>query len=107
MTTQQSIAPLTPRFRIRPGTMMTALGVLVAIAVTIVFLTLGSAHHTTVAIPATPAPTAGIATPQLHYLGPRQLTAAPNPTSGAVAQNSDAGAPHYTCLGVSAGLCNR
>ena len=107
MSTHQSIAPLTPRFRIRPGIVATALGVLIAIAVTTVFLTVGSAHHATLATPVTPAPTAGIAAPQLHYLGPLQQRAASSPNSGAVSPSSDAGAPHYTCLGVSAALCNR
>src|SRR5947209_2851309 len=107
-STHPSIAPGPPRFRIRPGTVATALGVLVAIAVTTVFLALGGAHHSTVAIPVTASSTAGVSTPQVHYLGPRQMQAALTPNSGAVAPNAGTGrpGPRYTCLG-TAGRCVR
>jgi hypothetical protein len=81
MSTPQTIARVTPRFRIRPGTVVTALGVLVAIAVTIGILALTGTHHTTVTTPATTSQAAG-ATPQTHYLGPRQQQA-PATTHGA------------------------
>ena len=51
MFTSEPIEPLTPRVRIKPAAAATALGVLVAIAMTIMFLTLTSIlHHTIVAI---------------------------------------------------------
>jgi hypothetical protein len=108
MSTHHSIAPRTPRFRIRAGTVATGLGVLVAIAVTIVFLSLGGTHHSTVAIPPTAASTAGASMPQVHYLGPRQMQAARTPNRHAVAPNSSVGVPaqRYTCLG-AAGRCVR
>jgi len=46
MSTTQSIPHVTPRFRIGPRTVLTALGLLIAIAVTITILAL-TAHHTT------------------------------------------------------------
>lgn len=108
MSTHHSIAARTPRFRIRPGTMATGLGVLVAIAVTIVLLSLAGTHHSTVAIPPTAASTAGVSMPQVHYLGPRQTQVVLTPNRGAVAPSSGAGAPaqRYTCLG-AAGRCVR
>ena len=62
MSTPHTIARVTPRLRIRPGTVMTALGVLVAIAVTIGILALTGTHHTTVTTPATTSQAAASAT---------------------------------------------
>jgi cell division septation protein DedD len=101
MHTPQSIGHITPRFRITPGTALTALGVLVAIAVTIMFLALtGTNHHTTVAIPATTSQAGASATPQTRYLGPRQQQA---PISSHDAASAAVGDPvaHPTCLGAS------
>lgn len=108
MSTHQSIARLTPRSRITPGTVLAALGVLVAIVGAIVFLALGAANHSTVTIPATASSTAGVSTPQVHYLGPRQLSAVLDPQSGDGAPTASTGAPapHYNCLG-AAGRCLR
>jgi len=98
MSTPQTIEPLTPRFRITPGALLTALGVLVAIAVTVTFITLtGTNHHTTIASPAT-SQAAATATPHTQYLGPRQQHA---PTVSQGAGSAPAGEPaaHYACLG--------
>ena len=53
MSTPQTITRVTPRSRIRPGTVLTTLGVLIAIAATIVILGLTGTHHTTLTTPAT------------------------------------------------------
>jgi len=101
MYTPQPIEPLTPRFPIKRGTIVTALGVLVAIAVTIMFLTLtGTNHHTTAAITATTSQPAATATPQTRYLGPRQQQAPISPNDAASAAAGDPVA-HPTCLGAS------
>jgi hypothetical protein len=97
MSTPQSIEAVTPRIRIRPGRAVTALGFLIAIAVTIMFLTLtGTNHHTTAVIPAPTSQAGATATPPTHYLGPRQLRADGGATPTVGASNS---APRYTCLG--------
>jgi hypothetical protein len=75
MFTTQHIEPITPRLRTGPGTVVTALGVLVAIALAIVILALTSTHHTTDTTPATTSQAAASATPRTHYLGPRQQRA--------------------------------
>jgi hypothetical protein len=100
MFTTQHIEPITPRLRIRPGTVLTALGVLVAIAVTIVFLAVTGTHHTTVTTPATASQAAASATPQTHYIGPRQQQA-PTTTHGAASAASAELAAHSTCLGAA------
>ena len=94
----QPIEPITPRIRIKPGTLLTALGVLVAIAVTIMFITLTGTNHHTAAIRATTPQPAATAIPHTHYLGPRQQHA---PTSTNAATSAAAGEPaaHYACLG--------
>jgi len=95
----QPIEPLTARLRIKPGALLTALGVLVAIAVTITFLTLtGINHHTTVARPATTSQAAARATPHTQYLGPRQQQA-PTSSEGAVGAATGNPGAHYACLG--------
>lgn len=108
MSTPQSIPHLTPQFRVRLGTLLTALGVLIAIAVSIVILALTGANHTTVATPVTPAQAAADSTPQVRYLGAGQVHAALKPQSGAVTTSTaGAGTPaHYDCLG-AARSCHR
>jgi hypothetical protein len=106
MSTTQTTAWVSPRFRLGYGMLPIALGALVAIAVTTVMLALIGANRTTVptrstvptrttvASPAITSQPAGVATPQVHYLGPRQTRAA----LYAPAAGSDRAA-HYTCLG--------
>jgi hypothetical protein len=100
MSTSQGIPHPAPGFRIALRTVLTALGVLLAIAVTITFLALTGANHTTVATPVTASQAAAGSTPEIHYLGPRQNSAAlsATPTSGASGLAADP-APHFTCLG--------
>ncbi|MGB8881531.1 MAG: hypothetical protein WCD11_34875 [Solirubrobacteraceae bacterium] len=101
MSAPQSIPHVTHRFRIGLGTMLTALGVLLAVAVTIIILALTGANHTTVATPVTASAAANGSTPQTHYLGPRQQRAAINPQNGGITATASAGkpAPLYSCLG--------
>jgi hypothetical protein len=76
MSTRQSIQGATPRFRIGHGAALTALGVLIAVAVTIIILALTSASHTSVATPVTApqrdgggnASTAGAGNQTVHYI---------------------------------------
>jgi hypothetical protein len=91
----QSIPHVTARFRIGPRTVLSAVGLIVAIAATIIILAL-TANHTTAATPAT-APHAAItvSTAQTHYLGPRQEHATPNPQTSGTTANP---AAHYNCL---------
>jgi hypothetical protein len=107
MSTPHSIAR-PPRFRIGLGTLLTALGVLIAIATTITFIALTGANQTTAATPATPSQATAGSTPHIHYLGPRQQSARPNPQTaqiqgGGTTPTTGAGnpAPHYTCLGAA------
>jgi hypothetical protein len=104
MSTPQSIPRATPRIRIGRGTVLTVLGVLAAIAATIVILALTGANHTTVTNPVAAPQVAGASRPQTHYLGPRQQDAAPNPQTrddtGPVAGASNPTA-HYACLGAA------
>jgi hypothetical protein len=74
---------------------MTALGVLVAIAVSFAILALAGAHRTTNPVTASKA-TAG-PVPQIHYLGPRQLRVGLNPLT---TQTHTGGTTvtHYTCV---------
>jgi hypothetical protein len=74
MSTQQSIPRLAPRFRIGLGRAVTALGVVLAVAVTITILVFTGANHTTVINPVTHSeaagdstPAAGSATTTVHY----------------------------------------
>jgi hypothetical protein len=99
MSTPETIARVTPRSGIRPGTIVTALGVLLAISVTIALLALTGTHHTTVTTPAKTSPAAASASPQTHYLGPRQQQALPT-THGASAASAGPSAP-YVCLGAA------
>jgi hypothetical protein len=84
---------------------MTAIGVLVAITVSVLILALTGASHSTTATPLTPSQAAGGSVPQLHYLGPRQAHAGLN--SQAAQVHGDARtqpvagpnrAPQYTCV---------
>jgi hypothetical protein len=123
MSTPQSIPHPGPRYRIRPGTLLTALGFLLAIAVTIIVLALTSANHTTLATPVTASQAAGSSTPQTQYLGPHyERTVRPRPIStglprvspllqtrpisrpsGGITPATSAGNPaaHYNCLGAA------
>jgi hypothetical protein len=98
MSTTQGISHLTPRVRIGFGTVLAALGVLVAIAVTIGLLALTSANHTAAAIPSATSPAVAGSAPEIHYLGPRQTSAALSATTSSGLGASDR-APHITCLG--------
>jgi hypothetical protein len=82
---------------------MTALGVLVAIAVTITILALTGANHTTAPTPATASQASSGSTPQVHYLGPRQEHAVINPPSGGGSTTVGVGNPasRYSCLGAA------
>jgi hypothetical protein len=90
----QSIPHVTPRFRIGPRTVLSAVGLFIAIAATITILAL-TANHTTAATPATAPHPAARYTPQTHYLGPRQEQATPHPQTSGITANPSA---HYTCL---------
>jgi hypothetical protein len=63
VSTPQSIPRLAPRLGIGPGRALTALGVILAVAVTIIILVQAGANHSTVATPVTPSQAAPIATP--------------------------------------------
>jgi hypothetical protein len=82
---------------------MTAIGVLVAITVSIVILALTGAHHTTATIPVTPSQAVSGSVPETHYLGPRQVRAGlssqraqPHSVAGAPAASNRA--PQYRCV---------
>jgi hypothetical protein len=102
MSTPQSIAHR-PRLRIGLGSLLTAIGALVAVAV--VFLALTGANHPTIASPPTTSQAASGSTPHIHYLGPRQVR------EGIIAQTPRmyhavtgqrmvrAAPPQNTCLG--------
>jgi hypothetical protein len=100
--------PRAPRFRIGLGTLTTALGVLIAIAITITFIAVTGANHTTAVTLVTPSQAAAGSTPHVRYLGPQQQTVRPNPQT---AQIQDGGstpttgarnpASRYTCLGAA------
>jgi hypothetical protein len=102
MSTPQGIAHQ-PRLRIGLGTLMAALGVLIAVGATIAFLALTGAHHTTIASPPTGLRAASASTQHVLYLGPRQVSeelAAQSVHGGVTAPGAvGAAAPHYTCLG--------
>lgn len=105
MSTPHTI-PRAPRFRIKLGTLMTSLGVLIAIATTVTVIALTGANHTTLAPPATASQAAAGSTPHIRYLGPQQQSARPNPQTaqgGASTPTTGAGNPtaHYACLGAA------
>lgn len=107
MSTPHSI-PRAPRFRGKLGTLMTALGALIAVAVAVVFISLAGANHTTAASPATPSQAAAGSTPHIQYLGPAQQTARLNPQTAQIQGGGNTpttsapnAAPHYTCLGAA------
>jgi len=103
MSTPQSTAPAAPQFQMRVGTVLTALGVILAMAVAITILALTSADHTSVATPATASQAASGSTPQAHYLGPHQERAAISPQSGGTSPTAGAGnaVSHYGWLGAA------
>jgi hypothetical protein len=103
MSTAQSIPRVPHRFRIGLVTVLIALGVLVAIGVTITMLALTGAKHTTAVNPARPSQASSASTPQTHYLGPHQLQAAAQMQRGSGISTAGVGnsATHYTCLGAA------
>lgn len=74
--------------------MLSAIGLLVAIAVTISILAL-TANHATAATPATAPHAATGSTAQTHYLAPRQEQATPNPQTSRTTGNP---AAYYSSL---------
>lgn len=104
MSTPQSTALAARRFPIRPATLLTALGVLVAIAVSIAFLALPGANRTTATTPVTVSQAISGSVSPIRYLGPRQAQAAltPQATQTAVGATAAAGDArlHY-CLGAA------
>lgn len=100
MSTTQSTARIAPRFRVGRGTLLTAIGVLVAIALAITIPALTGANHTNVATPATASQAAAGSTPQTRYLGPRQEQAAQRDATTPTAGIGNP-APHYICLGAA------
>jgi len=90
----QSIPHVTPRFGIGPRTVLTAVGLFVAIAATITILAL-TAHHTTAQAPAAAPHVSARSTPQTRYLGPRQQHATLNPRTSGTIRNR---AGRYSCL---------
>jgi hypothetical protein len=93
-----SIPSVTPRFRVTHGTVLTAFGVLVAIALTLMILTLTSATSPTVPPPVTASHAGGGTPPAVRFLGPRQLqdaalNASRGTTSAADASNQAAPSP--------------
>jgi len=99
MSTPQSIAVVAPRFRIRQATLLAALGVLAAIAVSIVILAVTSANHTAAVAPVTASEASSGSVPAIRYLGPRQVSASLNPQTTATTDASNA-VLHY-CLGAA------
>jgi hypothetical protein len=75
MSIPQTVALVVPRFRIRPATLGTVFGILVAIAVSSVMLGLTSANHVTAISPVTASEATSSTRPQARYLGPRQIRA--------------------------------
>jgi hypothetical protein len=68
MSIQQSTPSLAPRFRIGLGRALIALGVVLAVAVTITLLVFTGANHSSVINPVgDTTPTAGSATTTVHY----------------------------------------
>jgi hypothetical protein len=100
MSTPQSF-PLSPRVRIGLGTTLTALGVILAIAVAITIIALTSADHMTVATPPTVSQAAGGSTPQVHYLGPRQDRAISPQSGGGTTPSAGSAVSHYSWLGTA------
>jgi hypothetical protein len=95
----RNIPPATVQFGVKPRTiLLTALGVLLAIAVTVVIVALTGANHATGATAVT-ASQAVSGQAQVHYLGPRQTRFRVNPTS--IPGDGSRPAAHYTCLGVA------
>jgi hypothetical protein len=110
MSTPQAIAFPAPRVRFRHATLLTALGLLAAIAVTIVVIALTTdGRPATATSPPTVSQATSGSVPEVHYVGPRQIGAAAlNPQTTqpqAVGTTAAAGASnkvlHYTCLGAA------
>jgi hypothetical protein len=105
MSTPHTIRGAAPRFQIRPAALGTALGVLVAIAVSVAIVALTGAHRTTAASQVTASPATSGSVPQVRYLGPRQVRAGlvsrtARVRSDATSPAADASnrAPQYSCL---------
>jgi hypothetical protein len=106
MSTPQAIALPASRVRFHQATLLTALGVLVAIAVTIVIIALTTGGHpatSTNAVTVSGATSGSVS--ELHYLGPRQVGAAaldpqttPLQAVGTPRAAASNGVLHYTCL---------
>lgn len=103
MSTPQTIAVPAPRLQIRPATLLTAFGLLIAIAASILILTLTGGNHTTATASATAVQATSVSVPQIRYLGPRQVHAALTPQTEA----SGSTLAHYTCLGPAQERCLR
>jgi hypothetical protein len=105
MSTPQTIARVAPRFQVRQAPLLTALGVFVAIAVSIVILALTGASHTTAASPVTASEATGASVPQVHYLGPRQLSEGLNPQTTQMPRGGTSSTNNalsgYACLGAA------
>jgi hypothetical protein len=111
MSTPQAIAFPAQRVRLRRATLLTALGVLAAIAVSVVVIALTAGGGPATAIsPVTVSEATSGSVPEVHYLGSRQIAAAaltPQTTQlRAAGTTPTAGASntvlHYTCLGAAA-----
>jgi hypothetical protein len=98
MSTPQSIA-LTPGLRIGRRTTLIALGLLLAIAMTLTVLTLTSSGQTTGTTAAAASYAVGGSTQQVRYLGPRQEHAIPQNGGGTSTAAPSTLLMHYTCLG--------
>jgi hypothetical protein len=110
MSTSQAVAFPAARARFRKATLLTALGVLVAIAVTIVIIALTTGgHHATATSPVTVSEATSGSVSGVHYIGPRQIGATalggqatqPRAIGTTPTAHADNGALHYTCLGAA------
>jgi hypothetical protein len=71
MSAPQTIRRAGPGFRTRQAARLTALGVLIAAAVSIAILALTSAHHITTTSPLTPFQAASSSVSRVNYVGTR------------------------------------
>jgi hypothetical protein len=110
MSTPQPIAFPAPRVRFRQTALLTALGVLVAIAVSIAIIALTTGGHpATASSPVTVSQATSGSVPGVHFFGPRQIGAAaldPQSTQRPAVGTTPAGHAttaglHYTCLGAA------
>jgi NO-binding membrane sensor protein with MHYT domain len=73
MSTVKSTAPLTSGFQHKFAAVLTALGAVVAVGVTVLALALTGANRTPIATAVTGSQVTADAMPQVHYMGPHQL----------------------------------